>query len=255
MKKTLCLFLLSLIFIACKNQTEKTDKSFTFIEQGQYVVDSYNGHSIYRDKKNKKIMDGYYVVGNELTKWEEFSVKEGLLDGDYLLFHNNGEIFSHAIYSKGKKHGAEKTYYPSGTLKKTVMYANDVITGTVETYFESGQVATKATYKDGKSVESSAYDILGNIVSQTFIKDGRTITQTIRGGKVYSEQINSNYDSFEATKFYNEDGSLAKFLRFFEDGDTAYLIELDEDGNEIKRLNAKENPQELLEYQKYFIGL
>ena len=46
-----------------------------------------------------------------------------------------------------------------------------------------------------------------------------------------------------------------EFLRFFEDGDTAYLIELDENGNEIKRLNAKENPQELLEYQKYFIGL
>ncbi|WP_248724475.1 hypothetical protein [Seonamhaeicola sp. ML3] len=85
-----------------------------------------------------------------------------------------------------------------------------------------------------------------------FIKDGRTITQTIRGGKVLMEQISSNYDSFEAMKLYNEDGSLKVYPRMIEDEeDGSYLIELDENENEIKRIDVKANPQEAMKYFQY----
>ena len=72
---------------------------------------------------------------------------------------------------------------------------------------------------------------------------------------MFSEQISSNYDNFEAMKFYNEDGSLKVFLRMLDDGDKSYLIELDENRNEIKRIDVKANPEQAMEYAKYFIGL
>ncbi|WP_053990518.1 toxin-antitoxin system YwqK family antitoxin [Mangrovimonas sp. TPBH4] len=248
--------LLALLLIGTLNnckQKEPTD-AFTFIDRNDYVIDSYNGLFVYKLSKSKQLMDGYYVVGNKVQKWEEFNVKEGLLNGDYLIFHNNGEIFSHSKYSNGKKHGIEKTYYPSGALKKETPYSNDLQYGTIKTYYESGQLETEATKEKGEIIESVTYDIIGNITRQLFIRDGRTITQDIRNGKVFFESISSNYDNFEAVKLYNDDGSLKVFLRMLDEGDEHYLIELDEKGNEVKRIDLKENPQEILKYQEYFVN-
>jgi len=44
-------------------------------------------------------------------------------------------------------------------------------------------------------------------------------------------------------------------LRMLDDGDKSYLIELDENRNEIKRIDVKANPEQAMEYAKYFIGL
>ena len=245
-------FLVLLIFNCGKNG-RKNDDSFILIKRGSYEINSLNGYNIYT--KDKKIMDGYYVVGNELSKWEEFEVNNGILNGDYIIFHANGEIFSHTIYKNGKKNGEEKMYYPSGKLKSVSTYSNDILYGTSKTYFESGQLQSLSKIENGKPLTSETYDIIGNIVSQTFVKDGRTISQHINNGKVVFENISSNYDNFEAVRFFNDDGSLKIYLRMLTEGDNAYIIELDENENEIKRINVKANPQKVLEYQKYFMSM
>lgn len=84
-----------------------------------------------------------------------------------------------------------------------------------------------------------------------FIKEGRKITQQIKSGKVFSEQISSTYDDFEAMKFYNEDGSLNVYLRMLDQEDKSFLIELNENGEEIKRIDVKANPQEAIKYFQY----
>ena len=235
----------------CKTTTKEKDASFTFIERGDYVIDSYGDIVIYRNSETNKVMDGYYVVGNELSKWEEFNLKQGILQGDYLIFHSNGEIYTHSIYSNGKLNGEEKTYFPSGKLQKLTTYKNDEPYGKTTGYYESGQVESESTLKDGKVVESVYYDIIGTIVSQMFIREGRTIRQKIIGGKLHSEQITSNYDNFEAMKFFNADGSLKVYLQMLTDGDNGYLIELDKDGNELKRIDVKANPQEAMKYMEF----
>ena len=249
----LCLITVFLFVLSCKKVKEKNDTSFTFIERGSYKINSANEQNFYFI--DRSLMDGYYVVGNELTKWEEFDVEDGLLNGDYIIFHPNGEIYTHSNYIKGKLNGEEKVNYLSGKLMKLKTYKNDVLVGKVVEYYESGQVKSESKIKDGKLIESVSYDIIGNVESQMFIKDGYTFHQKILKGKVFSEQISSNYDNFEAMKFYNEDGSLKVFLRMLDDGDKSYLIELDENRNEIKRIDVKENPEKAMEYAKYFIGL
>lgn len=249
---TALLFLIP-FFFNCKSKEKGNNDSFNFIEHGSYSINNQNSQSIY--VLDNKIMDGYYVVGNELSKWEEFEVENGILNGDYIIFHPNGLVFSHTIYKNGKRHGEEKIFSQSGSLKSISNYENDKLYGIKKTYFESGQLESETKIENEKPIESVTYDIIGNISSQSFIKEGRTIIQNIKGGKVMSETISSNYDNFEAVKLYNEDGSLKLFIRMISDDDNAYIIELDENENEIKRVDLKANPQEAYNYQKYFIEI
>lgn len=252
--KTLIIInLLSFIIlsISCKNDTANTDNSFTLKGRNSYFVDSYNGISIYRDNESRKPLNGYYVIANESTKWEEFNVENGVLNGDYIIYHNNGKKFSEAKYVKGKLHGEEKTYSITGALSKLCTYRHGVRYGETITYYDNGNIESKSKIENDKTVESVSFDLIGNIESQMFIKDGRSITQTIKSGKVLTEQISSNYDSFEAMKLYNEDGTLKFYLRMLEDGDNNYLIELDENEDELKRIDVKANPQEAMKYFQY----
>lgn len=36
-----------------------------------------------------------------------------------------------------------------------------------------------------------------------------------------------------------------------EDGDKSYIVELNENGEEVKRIDVKANPQEVLKYTQY----
>ncbi|MFH4969365.1 hypothetical protein V8G61_14260 [Gaetbulibacter sp. M240] len=241
---------LTLSVFSCKKAEESSDEDFKLIPRNSYYTDNFNGIGVYRDSKSHELMDGYYVVGDKFQKWEEFEVKKGILNGDYLVFHSNGEIFSIGEYKDGKLHGKKKTYYLNGTLKTEASYAYGKLYGTKITYTENGSVQTESKVKDEEVVESLTYDAIGEIQSQMFIKNGRKITQQVKAGKVYMELISSTYDNFEAVKFYNEDGSLKAFVRMFEDGETSYLIELDDNENEINRIDMKANPMEAQKFMQ-----
>ncbi|WP_248724474.1 hypothetical protein [Seonamhaeicola sp. ML3] len=125
------LFVLSCIlcFSSCKNTNENKDMSFTLKGRNSYFVDSHNGISVYRDNDTRKPLNGYYVIANESTKWEEFDVDNGVLNGDYIIYHNNGNKFSEAKYVKGKLHVEEKTYSLTGALSKVSNYSHGVLYG------------------------------------------------------------------------------------------------------------------------------
>ncbi|WP_298755816.1 hypothetical protein [uncultured Psychroserpens sp.] len=255
MRPLVIIILFFFILSSCQQEKKEDTESFIFLERHGYIVDSYNGVSVYRLADTGKIMHGYYVISNEYGKSEEFNVSEGILDGVNITFHDNNEMYSKTFYNKGRRHGEDLTYYQSGKLQKKTIYKNNILVGPQTHYFESGQIQTESKIKDEKVVESTSYDIIGNIVSQRFIKDGRTITQSIKNGIVISEHIDSNYDDFDAMKFYNSKGEVEMFLRMYDNGNTRFLIELDENENEIKRINIKENPQKILEYQQYLSRL
>ncbi len=245
------IFCFIFLVLSCAEKTEKSGSNFVLISKNSYTIDSYNGIGIYRLDKTRELMDGYYVVGDKFSKWEEFRVEKGILNGDYIVFHSNGEIFTHSVYQMGKLHGEEKTNYLSGKLKRVNFYNNNVLYGKSMEYFENGNVMGEFKIEYGKVVESIIYNNIGQINAQTFIKDGKTITQSILNGKILTERISSNYDNFEAIKFYNDSGSVKAYLRMLEEEDNFYLIEMDNIGNEMNRINLKTNPQEALKYQEY----
>lgn len=237
---------------SCKEVKKENPDAFIFMPQASYTIDSYNGVAIHRLEDNGEIMNGYYVIGNDFGKFEEFNVIDGILNGVSLTFHDNNEIYSKTNYVHGKKHGEDFTNYRSGKLQKRSNYSNGTLVGTTQYFYESGQLQTESKIENELVVESATYDIIGNIVSQQFIENSRTITQNIQHGKITFENIESNYDAFNATKFYDSDGHLELFIRMYDDGSDKYLIELDENENEIKRINIKKNPNEFLKYRSFF---
>ena len=250
-KRVFYLSILLVLLFNCKDKSNNESESFILIPKNSYSTSSYNGIQIFKLTEDKKTMNGYYVIGDKFTKWEEFNVKEGILNGDYIVFHQNGEKFSHSQYSNGKLHGSDSLYYLSGKPKTVKSYSNGVLYGETFEYFESGQLKSVSKIENEKPIESTSYNIIGEIESQMFIKEGKRINQKIINGKLLSEQISSTYDNFEAMKFYNEDGSLGVYLRMLSEGDKHYLIELDENNNEIKRIDVKANPEAVMKYQEY----
>ena len=253
LKFTFLILVNSLLLIGCKSsEKDKNDDSFTFIERGAYTINNYNGIDYYILNKTKEFMDGYFVVGDKMSKWEEFEFKEGMLNGDYIVFHPNGEMFSHTKYSNGKRHGDELMYYYDGVLNKKSSYSNDILVGSQYSYFYNGKIQSESKIEDGEPIETQNFNLLGHIVSQRFIKDSRTITQKIVEGRIYSEMVSSNYDNYETVKFYNEDGTTHLYLQRVEENDTMFIFELNEDGKEIKRVDLKANPQDGLKYFNLF---
>lgn len=240
------------LFFCCKNITKSESLDFKLIPKNSYFINSYNGISIYRNNDTKKLMTGYFVVGNKFTKWEEFNVTDGILNGDYIIFHNNGNKFSHSNYLNGKLHGDEKTYSLSGALSRVSHFNHGIRFGKDVSYFENGQLRSESKIEDEEVVESVTYNSIGKIESQMFIKDGRKITQCIKGGRIFMEQITSTYDNFEAMKFYNDNGGLKVFFRILDEDEKIYFIELDDNEDEIKRIDFKSDPENFIRYRQYF---
>jgi antitoxin component YwqK of YwqJK toxin-antitoxin module len=252
MKYYIKILILILTVSACQKSTKKEVEDFIFLEDSNYMIDSYNGISVFRLGKTKEVMNGYYVVGNDFGKSEEFKVINGILNGPNITYSNDNRIYSKSNYINGRKHGEELIYYPSGKLKKKTKYNKGILVGMQIVYFESGQIRSESKTKNDKVIESTSYDIVGNINSQTFIKDSRTITQQINNGKITYEHIDSNYDNFDAMKFYNDEGELEKFLQMYDNGTDKFIIELDANEKEIQRIDIKNEPKKMFEYQEYF---
>ena len=116
-KTFILLVTISVCLIGCKQEKDKDDSSFTFISKDDYFVE-YSSLDIYRNAETKKPLNGYYVVGKDLTKWEELNVENGILNGEYLFYHPNSNVSIRSNYDKGKIHGEEIYYYPSGTIQQ-----------------------------------------------------------------------------------------------------------------------------------------
>lgn len=241
--------------ISCNNKAANDHSIPIFIPRNSYFVDNYQGVKVYRDNISREPLDGYFIVGNETTKWEEFHIKEGLLYGHYIFYHQNGEKFMNSIYKNGKLNGEEKTFFPSGKLKKVSNYISGKLNGKSISYFENGRILTESEMKDDNPLTSITYNDEGDIESKMFIEEGKSITQSIKNGKVFKEQISSIYDSFEGVKFYNDDNSMKIYLRMIDEGKNTYLVELNEAGKEIKRINVATSPREISKYRKYISSL
>jgi len=249
-KRTFYILFFVFIFVSC-NKKEKSD-TLTLINRGSYSSRYIDGLQVFI--KDNQVMDGYYVVGKDLIKWEEFELKKGILNGSYITYHPNGKMSSNTQYRNGKMHGEEQLFYPSGELLKIVHYQNNKQVGEIKEFYEGGQIKKLSKIKDEKIYESVFYNNVGNMVSQMFIKDGLRIRQNILEGKIFSEYTSSTYDDNKTMKFYNQDGTVKKHLRMYENNNTPVIIELDENGEEKRRIDFQKNPEEAHQYLKLWKG-
>ena len=77
-------------------------------------------------------------------------VKNGKLEGEVILFNENGTILATSNYKNGKIHGVEIFYHKNGRLSAINNYRDGELEGESIAYYDNGQLRRKGVWKNTK---------------------------------------------------------------------------------------------------------
>lgn len=122
------------------------------ISEGQMDGKKYIGQWRYYHKNSDKLMA------------QEFYDKEGRLQGDRLVYYQNGQLAQQEHYVDGKLQGTSKWYAENGTLIKLFNYENGELHGSAKFYNDKGQLLSEGQYKRDKTFGKWNYYENGELV-------------------------------------------------------------------------------------------
>ena len=124
--------------------------------------------------------------------WQKYEARNVLdFEGEYLTFHDNGQLQGKSFYKNGKQFGVEKryyedgstrftgewvdgkevgehiSYYKDGTIEKNGRWIDGKKVGKHQEFYENGEVAALEHYRDGKKASGLYWDENDNEVSST----------------------------------------------------------------------------------------
>ena len=108
------------------------------ISEGKMVGKTYVGKWIYYHKNSDKIMT--------LETYDD----NGVLQGDRLVYYDNGQLAEKANYVDGKIEGLSEVYSLKGVVLKTFIYENNELHGESKSYNGKGELLAEGQYKRGK---------------------------------------------------------------------------------------------------------
>ena len=79
---------------------------------------------------------------------------KGKREGEWLIYHNNGQLEEDVNFKDGKKEGEYLRYSKNGKLYHKGNYKNDKIDGEYLTYYQNGQLKRTEIYKDGELIKT-----------------------------------------------------------------------------------------------------
>src|SRR5690606_5842622 len=118
----------------------------------------------------------YYDSAATIIKEEYFILNQDstMVDGVYTMFHENVKTAVEGQYTRGKKDGLFKEYYPDGTLKRVMHYNKGLRDGEVVVYNPNGKLAQKGVFQNDTLTGTLAvYYPEGDIKSRTDFEAGK----------------------------------------------------------------------------------
>ena len=114
---------------------------------------SSTGKLISEGKMNGKVYIGkwmyYHNKTNAVMSTETYN-DQGELDGEKLVFYENGQLAEKSNYVKGKQEGLSTWYSEKGIVLKEFFYENDELHGMSKYYDNIGQLLAQGAYKRGR---------------------------------------------------------------------------------------------------------
>ena len=89
----------------------------------------------------------------EISGIENGSFKNGIKNGEWLIYHENGQLRSKENYTDGVWDGLREYYDKSGQLFYKGHFKSNRRDGIWESYYEDGQLEFKGNYKDGERID------------------------------------------------------------------------------------------------------
>jgi antitoxin component YwqK of YwqJK toxin-antitoxin module len=106
------------------------------ISEGQMTDTLFFGKWVYYHNKSKEIMT-----------LEHYNSK-GKLEGEKMVYYENGQIAEQSKYINGKMEGVSKVFSEKGMLIKEFSYQNDMLNGMSRYYNSTGQLLAEGTYRN-----------------------------------------------------------------------------------------------------------
>lgn len=118
------------------------------------------------DEEGNIVSGSYFKEGIKVA--EGITREDGLKDGPWQEFFDNGNLKAEGNYDMGVKVGAWTFYHPNGKVKQTGKYSeNGKLTGRWIWYYASGNVLREESYRNGLADGlMTEYDDLGNIITE-----------------------------------------------------------------------------------------
>ena len=215
-----------------KNGSFKSYKGDVIVEEGTYSNGLMTGEWIFRHDNGNLKGQGNYVNGDMGEKDKTGIPKKGR-EGNWVLYHENGNISKERNYTNGLITGIDKAYYKSGKIW----------------YIDNNVPEDNVSVSDG---EYLSYYENGELNEKSFWKMGRRHGKTILFYENGNTKESGNYIEFKRDSlhlFYYENGELneksfwtmgkrnGKFIKYYDNGEkkSEYDYKLDEDNFEGNR--------------------
>lgn len=165
------------------------------------------------------------------NRMQEMNWVDGLLDGTKTEFFSNGAVRTILNFKEGKRHGEFIYYHDNGQLKLTGNYNMDLLDGEVKSYYNNGKIKHLQNYKDGIRVgESILYYKNGNIEQYCVLKDEKPdgvmktyywagnprLEATYSNGLRNGLSINYHLTGMVAERAYYKDGFKDSICKYYD---------------------------------------
>ncbi len=171
--------------------------------------------------QEKKLIDSLYEWNEKYPDGAIFQkgmMKDGKLNGDFFVFHQNGTLISEGKFKEGQKDGEWFIYDEQGVLKEEQFYKKGLEIGTWLFYTNTSVLYSVFTFKKGEiiTVKEFSIDHKGVIQSVLIEKDnkleythpeGKTIVK-YRNGNVFLVAFFKNNKKEGVWKWYTSSGEL-----------------------------------------------
>ena len=158
---------------------------FTFYILGQekpaatkfYSPDSDTAQVKYFTQKGKVISEGRMLGEERVGEWKYYhlnsdklmmteSYANGKLEGEKVIYFENGSPTERSFFRNGVLHGEQLIYSEKGVLLKKFTYENGLLHGPAEVYNGKGELLIKGNYKNDKQHGIWKYYENGNLKEQ-----------------------------------------------------------------------------------------
>ncbi len=133
-----------------------------------YVKGKLQASGYYRDKKKDSVWLYYSEETQKVVAEEHY--KNGVKNGPWRIFFDNGNLSSEVFWKDGKKDGPWKEFFQDGTPRLSANYKNDKLDGDYKIYNVGGRIIKKGKYVKGKADgEWITYDDSGKITKKDIL--------------------------------------------------------------------------------------
>ncbi|MFH7014951.1 toxin-antitoxin system YwqK family antitoxin [Flavobacterium sp. FlaQc-47] len=153
-----------------------------------FTANNGSSYTIFYDQNKNKVSEGKEVGKAREGEWKYYhkaskvvmtleNYKNGKLEGPRTVYYPDSKIAEEMTYINGLKEGIYKKYGQNGTLLEQTTYKNNEYNGDAVFYDADGAVASKGKFVNGKKANMWQFYLKGKLTKEVNMSDPKSSYQ------------------------------------------------------------------------------